>query len=64
MSEIIEKIKEELETNSSEEQIISRINELIKEYNAHILIKSISEMYGKEFIIPAYQRGYRWKKFM
>lgn len=35
MSEIIEKIKEELETNSSEEQIISRINELIKEYNAH-----------------------------
>lgn len=62
MSEIIEKIKEELETNSSEEQIISRINELIKEYNAHISIKSISEMYGKEFIIPAYQRGYRWKK--
>ena len=34
-------------------------SELIKEYNAHLSIKSISEMYGKEFIIPAYQRGYR-----
>lgn len=31
MSEIIEKIKEELQSNSSEEQIINRINEVIKE---------------------------------
>lgn len=62
MSEIVNQIKKELDKNSSEEQIINKINEIIKEYNTHLSIKSVSEMYGKEFIIPAYQRGYRWKK--
>lgn len=61
MSEIVEKIKEELQNNSSEEQIINRINKLINEYNSHLSIKSITDMYGKEFIIPSYQRGYRWE---
>ena len=46
MSEIIEKIKEELETNSSEEQIISRINDLIPTIKEALNNKQLQPIIG------------------
>ncbi len=68
--ELIKKIKEDIFKeymlmDEQKQEISNKLIELessLRKVESRLKVVSIKDLYGKEFYIPLYQRGYRWKE--